>query len=59
MIYLAILWALIGVVSEAWTCIRDGDNLTVGHVLISAVLGPLIPASIFKWTDIVILKGKK
>lgn len=65
MIYLAILWAVIGVVSTAWEHYRAGKDLTIGEVLISAVLGLLLPISIFQWTDIfkwadiVILKGRK
>lgn len=59
MIYLAILWAVIGIVSTAWEHYRAGNDLTIGEVLISAVLGPLVPASIFEWADIVILKGRK
>lgn len=60
MIYiLAILWAAIGIVSAAVYFHRKGDDFTVGQVLISALLGLLVPASLFKWTEIVILKGRK
>jgi len=59
MIYLAILWAVVGVVSTAWEHYRAGNDLTVGEVLISAVLGFLVPLALFKWSDIVILRRKK
>lgn len=59
MIYLAILWAVIGIVSAVWDHYRRGDGMSVADLLISAVLGLLVPISIFKWTDIVIRKGRK
>lgn len=58
MIYLAI-WCLIGIVCAAWDHYRSGDDFTMGMAIISAALGLLVPASIFGWTGIVILRGKK
>ena len=59
MIYLAILWAAIGIVGAAVDFYRDGVDLTIGDVLVAALAGPIVVLSMVRVFDIVILRRKK
>ena len=59
MIYLAILWAVVGIVSSAVDFYRGGVDLTIGDVVVAALAGPIVTLAMTRVFDIVILRRKK
>lgn len=59
MIYLAILWAVVGVVSIGIDFYRGGVDLKIGDVVVAALAGPIVTLAMTRVFDIVILRGKK
>lgn len=59
MIYLAILWAVIGIIAAAIDFHYDGLDFTIIDAFMGALLGPLVVLSMVRVFDIVILRGKK